>query len=699
MAEAIARRSEVLQQQIDNLQKVAPPALTQAEREQIMRGRKSQADIDTGRKAIADREKAISDHNSKVGDLLGKLDTAIREEGGEASRREREANADPLWNTYIPSAAGAAGGAALGEVGNAMLRKFNKGNAQAVIEIGDELGPVSKMTNSQMNRSIASGAAKTAERYAPSTATGKIASAMGRIGGYAVPAGVVYNEYSKYQQRADDPNRTEADRLSNQAIANGLLGTSTGIALDGGMRMFFPPREPGEGRALTRINAARDFASRMDKSDEARELAQKLRGLRGAGSTGPTIELKAAEAAPSIARPTATPALPAPAEPMDRLKTALQPSEAADPSKAALTRNRDKLITAAKENAGATGKLTKATAAEHLLADGAITDANRGAIAKALGVSNGPNLHSRVLQAVKTMASKPGASVIIPATIGYSVYDALTSPAEAAGPADVAGYAAERLGAGDTLSSVSDAYSDYVKYAQVRGETPIPERAFVRGLADRGIGVGRIAGENRVMAALKPGEYAARAAEPVSRGTAAAAGVGAAGATAGGIEGARRLARGPLGRALARVGGRVLPPIGAAMSAYDLGNMAVEENAKPDSLINGPEQGSMPATPGNPGFMRGQQDAARSAYGQPPEFASTSALQLPEPPAEGQESEFDRLVTASQEDPELAQMLRDAILARVGEAQMEQIPNAMASQAVASRGDPMASMLRNYAQR
>lgn len=291
-----------------------------------MKGRKGQADIDAGRRAIADREKAISDHSGKVNDLLAKLDTAIREEGGEATRREREANASPLWNTYIPSAAGVAGGAALGEVGNAMLRSFNKGNAQAIIEIGDELGPVSKMTNSQMNRSIASGAAKAAERYAPSSAVGKMAGTAGRLGGYAAPAGVVYNEYLKYQQRADDQSRTESDRLANQGIANALLGTSTGIALDGGLRVFYPPREPGEGRAMARINAARDYARRMDASDEARALNPLMRGARPAVDITPPA--RAIDVTPEPARPAIPPPRTAPAAPTEPAVPSTEPSAA-----------------------------------------------------------------------------------------------------------------------------------------------------------------------------------------------------------------------------------------------------------------------------------------------------------------------------------------------------------------------------------
>ncbi len=187
------------------------------------------------------------------------------------------------------------------------------------------------------------------------------------------------------------------------------------------------------------------------------------------------------------------------------------------------------------------------------------------------------------------------------------------------------------------------------------------------------------------------------ASAPMSAPGAAAVGAGAAGATGLGIEGARRLAQGPLGQAMMKGIGRVAGPVGAAMTAYDVGRGAYDEAVKPDSLINGPETGAMPQTPGNPGFMAQQQAAARSAYGQPPELASAQSLHVPEMPAD--DGGFDQLIAASQDDPELAQMLRDAILARVQQSNEQQIPNAMASQAVSSQGDPMASALRNMAMR
>jgi len=316
------KRSQVLQQQIDNLQKAAPPPLTQAEREQIMRNRRKQDDIDAGRRAISEREDAIDKHTTKVNDLLGKLDNAIRDEGSEATRRERETNANPLLNTIVPAGIGAAGGAAIGEIGNRILHEFSKGNAEAIKGIAKELGPVENLTNSQINRSRAKGAGVAADKYAPSSVSGKFAGGLGRALSYGIPAGVFYNEYTKYNQRAEDPTATEADRLANGRIANGLLGVATGIGADGGMRFFFPSRHQGEGEAMARINAARDWAKRMDEQDarprSGGTLADRLKPseLVPQSKISPgVIDAEVIETAPLKSLPAQQPAVEAPDKP------------------------------------------------------------------------------------------------------------------------------------------------------------------------------------------------------------------------------------------------------------------------------------------------------------------------------------------------------------------------------------------------
>jgi hypothetical protein len=98
-----------------------------------------------------------------------------------------------------------------------------------------------------------------------------------------------------------------------------------------------------------------------------------------------------------------------------------------DASQPAKQRHGDRLVSAAKK-AGASGPLTKAGAAEHLLAN--LDDTNRGTVAKALGVPNGPNLHKRLMASIRDMASKLGASAILAGIVGATA--ASTDPAEAA---------------------------------------------------------------------------------------------------------------------------------------------------------------------------------------------------------------------------------------------------------------------------
>lgn len=313
----------------------------------------------------------------------------------------REQAADPMMDTFLPFAAGAAGGGVYGELANRGLNAYEAGNARALNEIAKELGPTNRLTSSQLNRSRAAGAAKAAERFAPSGQLSKALAGVGRASSYGIPAGVVYNEYTNYQGRADDPKLTEKERKSNQQIANGLLGVTTGIGVEGGRRFFFPSRPQGIGTAQMRIDTARDFASRMDASD-----------AKPKGALAKALE---AEASPAAPKP-ASPAIAAP--------------EASTPPTERTPRRYSKsLVTAARE-AGATGPLNKVSAAEYLAAN--VTDANRGAVAKALGVNNGPNLGNRLATAVKDMASKRGVtSVLAPVAAGAVAYDAMRSPSMA----------------------------------------------------------------------------------------------------------------------------------------------------------------------------------------------------------------------------------------------------------------------------
>lgn len=182
-------------------------------------------------------------------------------------QQQREQAVDPVWDTFAPFGAGAVVGGAYGELANRGLDRFERGNVAALKEIGDEIGPTRDLTSSQANRAKAFGAAQAAERFAPTNRLMQAGNVMGRAASYGIPAGLVFNEYQNYQGRANDEALTETERQANQRVANALLGTGTGIGVEGGRRFFFPAREPGMGQALARINAAKELATRMDASE------------------------------------------------------------------------------------------------------------------------------------------------------------------------------------------------------------------------------------------------------------------------------------------------------------------------------------------------------------------------------------------------------------------------------------------------
>jgi peptidoglycan hydrolase-like protein with peptidoglycan-binding domain len=197
---------------------------------------------------------------------------AEQSDKGVARQEKREEAADPVWDTFAPFGAGAVVGGVYGELANRGLDRFERGNVEALKEIGDEIGPTRDLTSSQANRAKAFGAAQAAERFAPTNRLMKAGNVMGRAASYGIPAALVFNEYQNYQDRANDEGLTDTEQQSNQRIANFLLGSGTGIGVEGGRRFFFPAREPGMGQALARINAAKELATRTDAS-EARAKA------------------------------------------------------------------------------------------------------------------------------------------------------------------------------------------------------------------------------------------------------------------------------------------------------------------------------------------------------------------------------------------------------------------------------------------
>lgn len=88
----------------------------------------------------------------------------------------------------------------------------------------------------------------------------------------------------------------------------------------------------------------------------------------------------------------------------------------------------DKLKAAVRDAGGPTVR-TKAEAQAWL--DKNVTDANRGAVGRALGVKPGPNFTQRLTRTIKDMASRPGMALLAPLGAAAVSYDAARSGAEA----------------------------------------------------------------------------------------------------------------------------------------------------------------------------------------------------------------------------------------------------------------------------
>jgi hypothetical protein len=142
--------------------------------------------------------------------------------------------------------------------------------------------------------------------------------------------------------------------------------------------------------------------------------------------------------------------------------------------------NSDRLIAAARA-AGAKGKLTKTSAAAFLVNN--VTDANRAAVAKELGVGPGQKISS----AVKRLASKAGRStILLPLAAGaYAAGEAGNearaegaTPGETAGRSAVAGGAAAGAAAGgmyglNKLAEVGARYAPTVARVAGRAAGPV----------------------------------------------------------------------------------------------------------------------------------------------------------------------------------------------------------------------------------
>jgi len=326
MAET-TKRSELIRQQLQKLIDSAPPPVTQAERDKIASGRKGQKSIDEGRAAVKAREEEVRLHNESIeritkqlGDAETQEQTAGKAAEDAAAKAEREKNASPLTQKFLPFAGGAAAGGAYALGANATLDRGETSINRAINEIGDEIGPTEKLTHSQANRARAVGAANAAEQFKPASKLGKALKFGAKGAAYAVPSGLIFNEWHRYDEQAKDPNATQADRDMARAIANGLLGVGTGIGGEGAVRAFNTRVDEGVGRSMMRIETARELARRHDGADARRDMRPTAANAAALEDGAPKSKLAQALAsrtidAEVIPEPPARPALPAPQTP------------------------------------------------------------------------------------------------------------------------------------------------------------------------------------------------------------------------------------------------------------------------------------------------------------------------------------------------------------------------------------------------
>lgn len=276
-------------------------------------------------------EAANALEREKIGLEKARLAREEQKEKEDKERRDKEAKdkqaredaSNPWTEQFIPFVAGAGTGGAYGELVNRRFDKDAKGRIDAVGEIAEEIGPTRKLTASQASIARARGAAKAAEQFAPPTAKGKAVSMAGRAASYGIPAAMLYNEYKNYQARADDKSLTDKERKANQQIANGLLGTFTGIGVEGGARFFWPSHGKGHGKAMARINIAREFADRMD--EKAKTTPARATRAKAPAVAAPTEAAGLASTASKIPK---LPGGAGPAAAAAGLAYALSPSDA-----------------------------------------------------------------------------------------------------------------------------------------------------------------------------------------------------------------------------------------------------------------------------------------------------------------------------------------------------------------------------------
>lgn len=398
-------REQLLQSLMRDLEGVRVPELYSAdEQAKIMSKRKGQADIDAGRAAIAANARAYNEAVSAKGDLQKRIGVLTNEVEGAKTRAKQD---DPVNQAIqygksvgVPVAAYGAGHVGGSKVGAAFDIDPEK-NAEKVRKLAETLRGIDK--TAPASKAQASAIVNTYDKMPKSRGLTQFgAPAVLGLSSLATQAGA---------DHVEDPYLKEGLNVAANAERAGAGGMMFQQVIDT-LRNKTAVRDAIDPTDTASIESARRQINEGGKFD-------RLQGpIASAAETArPTIDITPER--PPVAAPPAPPALPPPDTEPSTVKQ----------------RNSDRLISTAKGKGlpegkleAAAGKLTKGTAAEHLLAN--INDGNRGAVAKALGVANGPNLQSRLVATIKEMAAKPGASAIFAGVLGASM--ALSDEAEAA---------------------------------------------------------------------------------------------------------------------------------------------------------------------------------------------------------------------------------------------------------------------------
>src|SRR5687767_59732 len=247
------KRSDLIRSQIENLLQNAPRPYTEAEKQQIMKGRKGQKDIDAGRAAIETRNEEIRQHNKQIeqfNEQLGKAETEERQgaqqdiEGASKKRYDEEASTGYGRATQLGAnalavpvgfTAGRVGGKginALADISQTRKNERLKGVAQ------DRL---SGLTTRK-------GALAAVERSGAMPSSNSVLRVGGRMLPHAIGGAGAIAKGGSMLANSFQGDDFYTD-MTNRAMGLGLLASGVGVVQEGG-RYAVNPGVPPDAQAM-----------------------------------------------------------------------------------------------------------------------------------------------------------------------------------------------------------------------------------------------------------------------------------------------------------------------------------------------------------------------------------------------------------------------------------------------------------------